>query len=206
MNERTGLSLSRAANRVCLSPVVFPATVRRCVPAKRGWWCAAGSPMPPSTKARDGWSPRWCAPRLQSDMGRRHPPTQSGRLRRWLWAALRALSTWRTRVAWKVTRTCFCRRDGHESFLAQGELQFGWSLPGDEWESIALNYVSRRNYLSAMPECRGRPHACPERRDGRGSGTAAGCRYPRFRARPQCSRRHAGKRRAAAAKFPQADH
>ncbi len=31
---------------------------------------------------------------------------------------------------------------GYEDFLAQGEAQFAWSLPSDEWDAIALNYTS----------------------------------------------------------------
>ncbi|MCE1251818.1 MAG: acyl-CoA synthetase [Comamonadaceae bacterium] len=30
----------------------------------------------------------------------------------------------------------------YESFLAQGDAQFAWQLPGDEWDAIALNYTS----------------------------------------------------------------
>ena len=30
----------------------------------------------------------------------------------------------------------------YESFLAQGDAQFAWSLPNDEWDAIALNYTS----------------------------------------------------------------
>ena len=30
----------------------------------------------------------------------------------------------------------------YEAFLAEGDPAFDWSLPGDEWESIALNYTS----------------------------------------------------------------
>ena len=31
---------------------------------------------------------------------------------------------------------------GYEAFLAQGDPQFDWRLPGDEWDAIALNYTS----------------------------------------------------------------
>lgn len=31
---------------------------------------------------------------------------------------------------------------GYEDFLAQGDPQFAWSLPSDEWNAIALNYTS----------------------------------------------------------------
>ncbi|MGE8375514.1 MAG: AMP-binding protein, partial [Diaphorobacter nitroreducens] len=30
----------------------------------------------------------------------------------------------------------------YEDFLAQGDAQFAWELPGDEWDAIALNYTS----------------------------------------------------------------
>mgnify|MGYP000137194667 FL=1 len=30
----------------------------------------------------------------------------------------------------------------YEAFLAQGDPHFAWSLPGDEWDAIALNYTS----------------------------------------------------------------
>ncbi len=30
----------------------------------------------------------------------------------------------------------------YEEFLAQGDAQFAWELPGDEWDAIALNYTS----------------------------------------------------------------
>ncbi|MGB3879415.1 MAG: acyl-CoA synthetase [Diaphorobacter nitroreducens] len=30
----------------------------------------------------------------------------------------------------------------YEAFLAQGDAQFAWELPGDEWDAIALNYTS----------------------------------------------------------------
>ena len=30
----------------------------------------------------------------------------------------------------------------YEDFLAQGDAQFDWQLPGDEWDAIALNYTS----------------------------------------------------------------
>ena len=30
----------------------------------------------------------------------------------------------------------------YEDFLAQGDAQFPWELPGDEWDAIALNYTS----------------------------------------------------------------
>ena len=30
----------------------------------------------------------------------------------------------------------------YEEFLAQGDPQFAWELPGDEWDAIALNYTS----------------------------------------------------------------
>ena len=30
----------------------------------------------------------------------------------------------------------------YEAFLAEGEPDFAWSLPGDEWDAIALNYTS----------------------------------------------------------------
>jgi fatty-acyl-CoA synthase len=31
---------------------------------------------------------------------------------------------------------------GYEDFLAGGDAQFDWELPGDEWDAIALNYTS----------------------------------------------------------------
>ncbi|MEO8656787.1 MAG: AMP-binding protein, partial [Ramlibacter sp.] len=31
---------------------------------------------------------------------------------------------------------------GYEAFLAQGDADFAWQLPGDEWDAIALNYTS----------------------------------------------------------------
>ena len=30
----------------------------------------------------------------------------------------------------------------YEAFIAQGDPQFAWALPGDEWDAIALNYTS----------------------------------------------------------------
>ncbi|MFN7156733.1 MAG: acyl-CoA synthetase [Acidovorax sp.] len=30
----------------------------------------------------------------------------------------------------------------YDAFVAGGDAQFGWSLPGDEWDAIALNYTS----------------------------------------------------------------
>lgn len=56
----------------------------------------------------------------------------------------------------------------YETFLAQGDAQFKWSLPNDEWESISLNYTSgttgqpkgvvyhhRGAYLNAMSNITG---------------------------------------------------
>ena len=31
---------------------------------------------------------------------------------------------------------------GYEAFLAQGDADFAWQMPGDEWDAIALNYTS----------------------------------------------------------------
>lgn len=54
----------------------------------------------------------------------------------------------------------------YEAFLAEGEAEFAWSLPGDEWDAIALNYTSgttgnpkgvvfhhRGAYLNALNNC-----------------------------------------------------
>ena len=56
----------------------------------------------------------------------------------------------------------------YETFLAQGDAQFEWSLPNDEWETISLNYTSgttgqpkgvvyhhRGAYLNAMSNITG---------------------------------------------------